>query len=198
MRNANGQGSVSRMNGNRRNKWRVLAPAQLVWSDKKGDYIYKQITIGYCKTKTEAFSLLYKYTNSPELFSNTMTVKELWQIYYNEKEKVSSDLILNHLKRTEHFLTPYLNFNFKKLTNTQIQDLFNKSTYSKKTLSVIKAYLHNFWEFAILKKQIDINYIKYVILPPSEDYTKYNIYNEEEIQNIWNTPPSQIRNLLLI
>ena len=57
MKLPNYYGSISKLSGNRRKPYMVRISSEAEYDEEKKDFIKKRITLGYYKTKKEAFRL---------------------------------------------------------------------------------------------------------------------------------------------
>ena len=87
MKNPNGFGTVYKMSGKRRKKWRAVKTIN--WEEGK----QKRITIGYFESKQEAMEELGKYVYNPNAKLKLKDVYEMWsKVHY---EKVSESRVMD-------------------------------------------------------------------------------------------------------
>ena len=78
MKLGNGYGSITKMTGNRRKKWRVRLP----YSEADRLEGKKRVTLGYFSTKAEALQALAEYHKVPEIYLNReMTFTDVYNLW---------------------------------------------------------------------------------------------------------------------
>lgn len=197
MRNGNGTGSVCKLSGNRRNKYRVYAPAKQVYNEERGEYVFVQKTIGYAKTKAEAYNMLYLYTNNP-INNSVITYEELYNDFVKSVLINASQKTLNSYKYMDLFSRSLYNMNFVSINEKTLQELINNSDYSTRTLKIFKSIWHRIWDYAIFKKIVDINYADHIIVPNKATNRKATVFTEDEINILWDNSENDFVKMLLI
>ena len=87
MRLPNGYGSVEKLNGNRRNPWRVRITKSWVVDVSTGKVIQNRTTISYYPSKKEAMQALAAYNETPWSINNFTLIE--WNIKAFPKDFLS-------------------------------------------------------------------------------------------------------------
>jgi len=166
MRRPNGNGSVYKLKGNRRNPW--VATKTIIIED--GKQVRKNI--GYFATDDEAMLALltYKYNGNNAIDEN-ITVKQAFKIVFNEVEKEGrSKSTLDILKASYKAIKPIESDKLAELTYADLQFLIDsiiedenqKSSRSK--LDKIKSLLSRMFDLLIKNKVQNDNPAKFISL----------------------------------
>lgn len=164
-RNANGNGSISKVSGNRRKPWLVRAPAV---EDATGRRHRKMI--GYFETREDALDALYRYRLKPPVKKADFTLEQLYEewssIAYHDIDKST----INNYRAAWKHITPLRSQKVKELRSGQMQVVVNACAdrgLSRSTLEKVKLLLVMLEEYAMQNDIIDKNYAEFVKLPKS-------------------------------
>ncbi len=179
MKNPNGFGTVYKMSGKRRNKWRAV---KTVGWDENGKQ--KRITIGYFFEKKDGMDALAKYVYNPNAKLTIKDVYEMWsKIHY---EKISEGTKKNMQSRYNTHISKIEDMYISEITLQQLQNFFNSIKVSSGTLSFIKAVLNLIFEYAVKNDFIPKNPVKYVELGKFKKVYEKKEFTLEEIEILWN------------
>lgn len=179
MKNPNGFGTVYKMSGKRRNKWRAV---KTVGWDENGKQ--KRVTIGYFANKSEAMEALGKYIYNPNAKLTIKDVYEMWS--KNHYEKISKNSRMNMISRYNAHISKVENTYISEITLQFLQNFFNDLKVSSNTILVIKAVFNMILEYAVKNDFIDKNPVKYVELGKFKKVYAKKEFTQEEIEILWN------------
>lgn len=177
MRRANGKGSVSYYRKKKLFQVRISVIE---------NGILKRKSLGYYKGRREAQKVLEEYNVSPyDIDSNTITFKNLYDIFYKTKKdniahstKNNYRFNFNHCQSIAHLL-------IKEIKTPHLQDLINRlgiSTGSKKQL---KGFLSMLFDYAVQMEYITINRAKYIKIEKHKPVREKSIFTDKEIKRLW-------------
>lgn len=178
MKNPNGFGTVYKMSGKRRNKWRAVKTVG--WENGK----QKRVTIGYYESKTEALEALGKYIYNPNAKLTIKDVYEMWS--KNHFPKISKNSRMNMASRYNTHISKIGNMYLSEITLQFLQNFFNDLQVSSNTALVIKAVFNMILEYAVKNDFITKNPIKYVEFGKFKKVYEKKEFTQEEIRILWN------------
>lgn len=190
MKNPNGFGTVTKMSGKRRKKWRAVKT--IGWEDGK----QKRITIGYFESKTEGLEALGKYIYNPNAKLTIKDVYEMWSKVHYEKLSESSKRNM-HSKYTV-YISKLEDKYISEITLQELQEFFDDIKSSSSTLSLLKIVLNMMFNYAIKNNFIEKNPVKYVELGKFKKVYDKKEFTEEEIQILWNNLDKPFVDTILI
>ena len=106
MRLPNGYGSISKLPGNRRNKFLVRKTVGTELDHEKGKVNYKQLIIGYAPTKKAALEMLNEYNQNPYDVSAAKTTFE--ELYRKAAKEINDKLNMYRERRPEGAMLDHL------------------------------------------------------------------------------------------
>lgn len=178
MKNPNGFGTVTKMSGKRRKKWRAVKT--IGWENG----VQKRITIGYFESKTEGLEALGKYVYNPNAKLKLKDVYEMWsKVHY---EKVSERRVINLKSRYKNYIYLLEDEYISEITLQQLQNFIDSFNCSSGTISEIKSMLGMIFDYALKHEFIDKNPVKFIELGKYEKVYEKKEFTEEEIQILWN------------
>ena len=186
-RNANGQGSVYKLSGNRRRPW--VAAVTLGWDINKDTGKAKQIqkAIGYYATKVEASAALLNYNQDPyNLGEQSMTfaeVYEKWSVeYYQTLSKPSSartyKAAFNHSK-------PLHDMKMKEIKVAHLENAIKSADVGDATKGRMKSMFNMMYRYAMKHEIVKTDYaalcngVKVGVNAPKVPFS------DAEIQALW-------------
>lgn len=178
MKNPNGFGTVSKMSGKRRKKWR--AQKTIGWENGK----QKRITIGYYETKQAGLEALGKYEYNPNAKLTIKDVYEMWS--KNHYEKISENSKKNMISRYNVYVSKLNDITISEITLQYLQQFFDDIKASSSVMSHVKIMLNMIFEYAIKNNFISKNPVKYVELGKFKKVYEKKVFTNEEIQILWN------------
>lgn len=180
MRNPNSYGSCYKMSGKRRKPWRVRVT--IGWTED-GKQIY--LNIGTFATKKEGLMALAAYHNNPYDIEKTITFEEVFNRWFEEKEKHSTTKNMNLYKLSYSYCQPLYKKPMVDIKKTHIQNLFDNLDKSYAMKSKIKTLLNQLFNWSIENDIIDKNYVKFVTIPKDEEKKEQIIFNKEQIEYLF-------------
>lgn len=190
MKNPNGFGTVTKMSGKRRKKWRAVKT--IGWENGK----QKRITIGYFESKAEGLEALGKYTYNPNAKLKLKDVYEMWsKTHY---EKISPRSKLNMQSRYNVYVSKLDDKYISEITLQELQDFFNNTNASSSILNHIKALLSMIFNYAVKNDFIKKNPVKYIEIGKYKKVYEKKEFTEEEIQILWDNLDKPFVDTILI
>lgn len=178
MKNPNGFGTVTKMSGKRRKKWRAVKT--IGWENG----VQKRITIGYFESKTEGLEALGKYIYNPNAKLKLKDVYDMWsKVHY---EKVSESRVMDLKSRYKKYIYLLEDECISEITLQQLQNFIDNLNCSSGTISQIKSMLGMVFDYALKHEFIDKNPVKFIELGKYEKVYEKKIFTDEEIQILWN------------
>lgn len=190
MKNPNGFGTVYKMKGKRRNKWRAVKT--IAWEDNK----QKRVTIGYFENKTTAMEALGKHIYNPNEKLTFGNVYEMWS--KKHFEKVSPDRARDIKYRYKNHIHILEKDCISEITLQRLQSFIDKLELSSGSVSSIKAILNMVFDYAVKNDFISKNPVKFVEL---KKYKKVQIKKEItdiELQLLWDNLDIYYADVILI
>ena len=190
IKNANGQGSISKVTTNKRNPYRVR-----VTDWRTG----KQKSLGYYETRKQAMEVLNEYLYNPyDVENSTMTFKGLYRLFIeNQKGLVAVGTIKgyeNSFKRCK----PLHSLVFREIKGPQMQDTVNSLNCSVATKKITKNFLTVLSNYAMELEIMTVNRAKFIRLPKESNKRQKNVFTGYEIQKLWNNIGIQWVDYILI
>ena len=179
MKNPNGFGTVYKMSGKRRNKWRAV---KTVGWDENGKQ--KRVTIGYFFEKKDGMDALAKYVYNPNAKLTIKDVYEMWNKTHFTKVSENSKRSIDSRYRTH--ISKIEDMHISEIKLQHLQDFFNDIKSSSNTMLSIKAVLNMIFEYAVKNDFITKNIVKYVEFGKHKNVYEKKEFTEEEIQILWN------------
>ena len=177
MKNPNGLGTVYKMSGKRRKKWRVVKT--IGWENGK----QKRITIGYFETFKEADKARANYTYNPNAKLTIKEVYEMWsKVHY---EKVSEIRVANLKSRYKNHIYMLEDEYISEITLQKLQNFIDNLEYSSGTIVEIKSMLTMIFDYALKHEFIDKNPVKFIELKKYKKVFTKKEFSNEEIQILW-------------
>ncbi len=177
MKNPNGFGTVYKMAGKRRKKWRAVKTIK--WEDGK----QKRVTVGYFESKQEAMEELGKYIYNPNA---KLTIKDVYKMWSkNHFPKISENSRRSIDSRYRVHISKIRDMYISEVKLQQLQDFFNDIKVSSNTMLTIKAVLNMVFEYAVKNDFITKNLVKYVEFGKRKNVYEKKEFTDEEIQILW-------------
>lgn len=190
MKNPNGFGTVTKMSGKRRKKWRAVKT--IGWEDGK----QKRITIGYFESKAEGLEALGKYTYNPNAKLKLKDVYEMWsKVHY---EKVSENTKINLHLKYKIYIYKIGEMYISEITLQDLQEFVDDIKASSSTLALVKIVLNGIFEYAVKNDFIQKNPVKYIELGKVKRVFEKKEFTLEEIDILWNNLQFEFTDTVLI
>lgn len=165
MRLPNGYGSISKLSGNRRNKFMVRKTIETELDHENGRVNYKQAIIGYAPTKKEALEMLNDYNQNPyDVSVSKTTFEELYRKVYAFKEPLVSKSSLDAYEYAFNNCRGLHNRKFADLRLQDLQDVIDKSDKNYPTLKKVYVLFRIMYEYAMKYDLVGKDYSEFVDL----------------------------------
>lgn len=181
MKNPNGQGTVYKLSGKRRNPW--IARVTIGWTEDKKQ-IYQ--TIGYFKTKREGLDALALHRVNPISPKSDLTLGEIYEEWSSTKyDKLSADTVYGY-KAAWYPLERYSKLKFKDLRTLHIQSIIDdlhKANKSKSAMEKVRTLCNLLYKYAMQNDIVDKNYAEFIEMPKTKKKEK-EIFTDLEIKKL--------------
>lgn len=182
MKNYNSFGSVYKMEGRRRNPWRVV---KTLGRDQDTGKI-KRITIGYCRTKTEGMELLAKYNLNPySLDTNKMLFSEVLEKWKEQHFKKLEPKTVKQYRSACKWFEPINSIPIVELNTLHLQELFDKIPLAPASKRLVKAVLKQIYKYALKMEIVAKDYSEFIEMDKKKAVIKRKIFTTEEILKLW-------------
>lgn len=178
MKNPNGFGTVYKMLGKRRKKWRAVKTVG--WGDNGKQ---KRLTIGYYGSKQEAMEALGKYIYNPNAKITLGEVYELW--IKNHSSKVSKTRLKQIISVYKRHISALEKEMIGEIRLQDLQDFFDNIELSSGSLAQIKGITNMIFEFAVKNDYIVKNISSFVELGKYKTVFDKKEFSQEEIDILW-------------
>lgn len=178
MRNANGQGGVSKLSGNRRKPY--VARVTVSYNKETGSQVYK--TLGYFKTRQEGQEALMKYNKAKyDIDQRQLTFTEVYEDWKDRHFKNISQSSIYGYQMAYRRCEKIYEERFSELKTKQLQEVVDDcDKYSIRR--TIKVLFNCLYEYADENDIVEKKYNQYVkIGTPVRVYDKQP-FTDEEIQ----------------
>ena len=182
MKLPNGYGSIHKLQGNRRNPYRIRVT---LGYNEAGKQLYE--TLGYKKTYTDGLKLLADYHNDPMLFKNSKITFEdvfnmMWENKENELDNSSKRAYTSAFANSNLlYKMPFIDIRLMHLQNA-VNSLGDKYSAKKK----MKTLYNQMYDFAIANDITSKKYSSYVKLGDKpEKEAIHKAYTNNEKQILW-------------
>lgn len=191
MRNPNGYGSISKLSGNRRNKYVIRKTVGVELDHEKGKAKYKQQIIGYSKTKKEAQQKLAEFNANPyDVSAAKTTFAEVYEKVYAEKEGIVTESTLKSYVYAYNNCTSLHNRIFAELRLQDLQDLVDNCGKNFPTLKKLKVLWQLMYTYAMKYDLVSKDYAQYVNLDAHKLKHEVKLEDEkhlthDEVKQLW-------------
>lgn len=187
MRNPNHYGSITKMSGQRRKPYRV----------REGT-TGRQKTIGYAATREEALKMLADYNSEYwNVDAVNITFEDLYELWLKRR---ADKLRINHrrsLMTAYGYCGKLYKEKYRQIKAYQMQNVVDECHLSHSSKANIRTLLMHLDRYALeLDVIVKMNYML-VDAGETPDTTKV-VFTEDEIEKIWNSQDSWIKNCTLI
>lgn len=179
MKNPNGFGTVYKMSGKRRKKWRAV---KTIGWDENGKQ--KRITIGYFESKQGAMEALGKYIYNPNAKVTFEEVYEMW--FKNHSTKVSETRLKSIGYIYQKHLSPLKKNKIADISLQDLQEFFDNINLSSGSIRQIKGVVNMIFDFALKNDYIVKNISSFIELGKYKIVFDKKEFSQEEIDILWN------------
>ena len=197
MKNANGTGSIIKLNGNRRRPYAVKITTGYTIDGKQLRKI-----IGYYANKKDALNCLLEYNQNKNVYLNDVTFKQCYEMWSKEHyNQVEIRTKKNLISIYNAYLYKLDNLILKDTKLHNLQDFINelkRKNLSTGTLSQIKSSLNMIFNYALKNEFIIKNVVSFLDLGKREKVIDRKIFTNEEINILWEDKGETITDTILI
>lgn len=197
MRNPNGYGGVVKLHGRRRNPYCVRIGCKYVSDGERLKEI--RTVLGCYPTRAEALNALAEYNRSPYEVTRKSTFAEIYEKWLREKQHISKSR-LKQYGTAFHKCYDIHNRYICDLRLYDFQAIIDRNTQlSAGSLANIKQLISGVCKYAMRYDLIIKDYSDYIMITDHAAPTEmHRPFTEQEIADIWNDPPSLVRDMTLI
>ena len=202
MRLPNGYGSVEKLNGNRRNPWRVRVTRS--WDVDVDTGIVKQIrvTIGYYPSKKEAMQALAAYNETPWTINN-FTLEDIYERWSDEHFQTISQSNISGYKAAWKVFEPIKHMKMNDIKLDHLQHAVDTSGKNRPTLRKVKSLVSQLFDYAIKHEYISVEKSKipgYINIDKAGNPNGITRtpFTEPEIERLWNDTANDTTKIILM
>ncbi len=184
MRLPNGYGSVYKLKQNLRNPWVVK---KTVGWELVGDKAKRKVkTIGYYRTRKDALEALAEYNNKPwDLDKKKITLKFCYDKWAETHHKRISQTTASKYDKYFEKMERFHNYPIAELKTGILQEFFNDTGLTDKTLRFYKIILSGAFSYAIQNDICDRDYAKFLTFEKSAPVIERVPFSKKEIDVLW-------------
>lgn len=204
MRRPNGTGSITKLKGNRRNKYMIRKTIGMEVDHEKERVVQKQVTIGYAATMKEALQKLENYNANPyDLTASKLTFAELYEKVYEWKENKVSKSSLDSYRYAFNNCEPLHDRIFADLKLGDLQNLIDKSEKNFPTLKKVVTLLKLMYEYAMKFDIVNKDYSEFLDLSKKrqehvEKTEDEKHFTHDEVRFLWEKRDDKFVQTILI
>lgn len=216
MRNPNGYGNISKLNGNRRKPWRARRTTGWIYVDESGNQVLnpsqndltagrvkqkqQYAAIGYFATRAEAIKALAAYNEDPyDLTVNTLTFAEVYDKWSDEHFEKIVPSAVRTWKSAYSYCQPLYNLKFKDIRAYHLEQTIKDAQVGDNTKARMKSLFNLMYKWAI---KHEITGTDYAALCDSVKKGKPAIervpFSDDEIQTLWDNIDFPFVDMVLI
>mgnify|MGYP002525300111 CR=1 FL=1 len=194
IKNANGYGTVIKLQGNRRKPY---ACRKTVGKTEKGYPKYKYIS--YHKTKREALNALREYNADPYNL-NQKTFAEIYELWFEHQNY--SDRVGNKYKNAFKRCEPLHKLAMSELTLPRVQAFFDSLEATAVNVAICKTLLKGMIDYSIKRGLLPVSaksIMELVEAVPRKETTssKREAFTKAEIEELWKNKDDKYTKLIL-
>lgn len=199
----NGFGQISEIKGqNLRKKFRVMVT---VGKDETGKPISKLLKPeAYFSTYNEAYQALVKYNQNPIDLTKVVTVKELYDLWYQEKlkEKLSTSRY-QALNISFNHLSPLHDKVITEVRRLQVMNVLD-TIQAPSARILARKIMQNIYEYAVKCEFMDNNPMQYLSIDKvanaqiKENYKGHKSFTDEEMGILWQNINDPVVQMMII
>ena len=187
MKLPNGFGSIYKLNGNRRNSFRVVISQGYIQTES--GIKPKRVTLGYYPSRKEALLALTNYHENPyDLKAETMTFEDVYIRWSEEHfKKLSNKSSMRTYKAAFKHSQPLHNMRFKDIRPNHMEGVIENASVGDATKSRMKSMYNLMYRYAVKYDVVEKNYAE---LCNSVKVKRTHIkvpFTIEEINKLWET-----------
>ncbi len=187
MKMANGDGSVYKLSGKRRNPWMVRKTAGWEIDKKTGKSKQKYITIGYYPTRAEGLAALVHFNENPyDIKRDSVTFEELYEKWSSEHFEKIVPSAARTWKSAYNYCEPLLTMRMKDIRVVHLEKTIQDASVGSATKGRIKSLFNQMYAYAMKHEIVDKDYAQLCDSVKRERPTIERVpYADDDIQKLW-------------
>ena len=183
MKRANGNGSITKVKGNRRKPYKVVITKG--WDSTTGKQIKKML--GYYFTQKEANKALADYLDTPyDLELSNISFEDIYERWSKSKyQKVSHSAVLGYQSAYDN-VEKLHNMKIKDIKTRHLQEAMDNCSRGQATKKKIKYLFGQMFAYALQNDIISKDYSKFVDIGKETTENKKEPFSNKEIELLWN------------
>ena len=183
MKRANGNGSITKVKGNRRKPYKVVITKG--WDSTTGKQIKKML--GYYFTQKEANKALADYLDTPyDLELSNISFGDIYERWSKLKyQKVSHSAVLGYQSAYDN-VEKLHNMKIKDIKTRHLQEAMDSCSRGQATKKKIKYLFGQMFAYALQNDIISKDYSQFVDVGKDVTENKREPFNNKEIELLWN------------
>lgn len=202
MRFPNGYGGITKLKGNRRRPFMVRVTEELSADYETGKLKQKRRVLGYYATQAEALQALVDYHKDPDVFSQDVSLAEVFDRWSEEKFPAISRSGANGYRAAFAALSDLHGRSFRDLRPIEIQRAIMASGKGYQSRRKMKALISQLYKFAALNRLVptDVNPAASIDIGRPENSGKLHVrFSRDELEVLWRwAPGNEYIQLILI
>lgn len=190
MKQANGDGSVYKLSGNRRKPYVAMITVRTEYDEEKDRYVLKRKALGYFKTQAEARRCLAEYNmNKFDADMVGMTFGEIWERILPDVEKQLSARRMYTISTIYgKYFDLIKDMKIGEIRTTHLQKCFDGCDKKSSTKDIMKSICNKVYDYAMQNDLVSKNYTDFVKY--NQDGTEINrtLFDSEYIQGLLSAP----------
>ena len=179
MKNANGTGSVYKLNGKRRKPWICVFTTHYTLDGKQ-----KRKMIGTFATKKEAMNKLLEYNKNPYLL-NSYNFKDISFKWLEENKSVWSEKTFSNYRKIVNKLFSFYERKINELTIQELQSFISTSDSSYNYKKNIKSVLSMIYNYCVKAGFVTSNNINLLTIGKKEVVIERKVFTDKEIKELF-------------
>lgn len=183
MKRANGNGSITKVKGNRRKPYKVVITKG--WDSTTGKQIKKML--GYYFTQKEANKALADYLDTPyDLELSNISFEDIYERWSKVKyQKVSHSAVLGYQSAYDN-VEKLHNMKIKDIKARHLQEAMDNCSRGQATKKKIKYLFGQMFAYALQNDIISKDYSQFVDVGKDVTENKREPFSNKEIELLWN------------
>lgn len=188
-RNANGQGTVYKLSGNRRRPW--VAAVTTGWEPNLNTGKARQIqkAIGYFETRQQAIAALSEYNSDPyDLCSRKPTFSEVYEEWSKDHFENIVPAAVRTIKSAYNHSEPLHNMYMIDIKARHLEECIKNSTVGDATKARMKSLYNMIYKYALKHEIVNKDYSALCETMKRGNPNKEPVpFSKEEIDLLWNS-----------
>ena len=182
MKLPNGYGTVYKLSGNRRRPY--IARKTVGWTDE-GKQLYA--TVGYFKTKEEAFQALAEFNNDPyDLIMSKTTFADIYKKWSDMAFPELSDSAIRNYTTPYKSCSALYNMPMGNIRAHHMQKVIDESGKNPQSMKRIRILFNQLFRFCLEREYVKKNYAEFLKIPATDvEPAEKKPFSTGEIQALW-------------